>query len=87
MDFTEIKNLNMPGWAKSALYDLMEENPDLSTMSCAKIEMMEDDLRRDAQDMIEQANAMEEKAIVLRLYRNAMEESFEMVIREAFEDD
>lgn len=87
MDFTEIKNLNMPGWVKSALYDLMEENPDLSTMSCAKIEMMEDDLRRDAQDMIEQANAMEEKAIVLRLYRNAMEESFEMVIREAFEDD
>lgn len=87
MNFTEIKNLNMPGWAKSALYDLMEETPDLSTMSCAKIEMMEDDLRRDAQDMIEQANAMEEKAIVLHLYRNAMEESFEMVIREVFEDD
>lgn len=87
MNFTEIKNLNMPGWAKSALYDLMEENPDLSTMSCAKIEMMEDDLLRDAQDMIGQANAMEEKAVVLHLYRNAMEESFEMVIREAFEDD
>ena len=64
----KIEELNIEDWAKEDLRDLIEENPEVITMSRNEIEKRISNLRWEVEDLYDRANTVEARADVYHLY-------------------
>ena len=69
----KIEELNIEDWMKEDLRDLIEENPEVVTMSRNEIEKRISNLRWEVEDLYDKANTVEARADAYRLYLEVLD--------------